>query len=124
MEPQPLNGAGRAYVLSAAVMTLLCLSILTLLFSGLWRAPLFAWPGVLLAYIHMKLLEMPAAAYGGLAGAALVLILALWFALRRARKTPELVGEQPQATAARGVLLLLRDFTVGAVLAILEIVSG
>src|SRR5260221_7267524 len=124
LESQPLNGAGRAYVLAAGVTTLVCLSILTLLISGLWRAPLLAWPGVLLAYVRMKLVEMPNVAYGGLAVAGVVLILALWFALRRARKIPEFVGERPDVTAAKGVLFFLRDFTIGVVVAILELISG
>lgn len=124
LETQPLNGAGRAYVLAATVTTLVCLSVLTLLFSGLWRSPLLAWPGVLLAYVRMKLLEMPKVAYGGLAVAGLILILALWLALRRARKLPEFVGERPDATAAKGILYFLRDFTIGVVVAILELISG
>src|SRR5258708_17529274 len=71
LEPQALNAAGRAYVLAAAVTTLLCLSILTLLIGGLWRPPLLAWPTVLVAYLRIKLPEIPAMAYGRLARAAL-----------------------------------------------------
>jgi hypothetical protein len=124
LESQPLNAAGQAYVVTAVVMTVICLSVLTLLFSGLWHAPLLAWPGVLLAYVRMKLVEMPKVAYGGLAVAGVILILALWFALRRARNLPEFVGERPDGTAGKGVLYFLRDFTIGVVVAILELISG
>lgn len=122
-DPQPLNGAGTAYVLTAAVTTLLVLVILTMLISGLWRAPLLSWPTVLLAYLRTKRAEMPSVVYGGLAGAALVMVIAVWLALGRARKNPTFSGEQPDATAVKGALLFLRDFTIGAVVTILELIS-
>jgi len=124
LEPQSLNAAGQAYVVTAVVMTVISLSVLTLLFSGLWHAPLFAWPGVLIAYVRSKLVEMPKVAYGGLAVAGLVLLLALWFALRRARNLSDFVGERPDGTAMKGVLYFLRDFTIRVVVAILELITG
>lgn len=122
LDRQGLNGAGQTYVLTAAVATVVCLSVLTLLVSGLWHAPLLAWPSVLLAYLRTKFGEMPKVVYAGLAAAALVLIVALTFAVRRARNIPQFVGEQPDVTAAKGVLFFLRDFTIGVVVTIVELI--
>lgn len=118
MQPQPLTPAGRAYVVATVLFTAFVLALIVVAVSGTWRAPLFAWPPLLLAYLRTEFAEVPKVVLGGAGVAAVVILIVARAAVGRMRKKAP-----PQPTVGSGLVMFARDVTVGIVALILEAIS-
>ena len=126
MQKQPLllNRAGRAYVFGSVVLTAMVVFFAIVLIEGIWRMPMLYIPGAVARFVWATLISRPALAAGGVVVVAVIVGGSAYFARRRVNALEQCVGEPKEGvTEATGVLLLLRDVTVGVVVTILEIVS-